>query len=80
MSAFTKTLNSLKGEMGLDDEAEPSIVLDRISGVVKAWRNLSFVKDLAEKKRIFFKLAKLNSSEDMNKELFKIMEGYQVWL
>jgi len=79
VSAFTKTLNSLKGEMGLDDEAEPSIVLDRISGVVKAWRNLSFVKDPAEKKRIFFKLAKLNSSEDMNKELFKIMEGYQVW-
>jgi len=40
VSAFTKTMDSLRGEMGLDKEAEPSIVLDRIAGVVKAWRRL----------------------------------------
>ncbi len=54
VSAFKKTLNGLKSEMGLDEEAEPSIVLDRISGVVRAWRNLSFVKDPEEKRKIFF--------------------------
>ena len=70
VSAFTKTLNSLREEMGLSDESEPSIVLDRIAGVVKAWRNISFIKDPAEKRRIFFKLAKLKSSEEMNKEVF----------
>ena len=79
VSAFTKTLNSLKGEMGLNEESEPSIVLDRIAGVVKAWRNLSFIKDPAEKKKIFYKLARLNSSIEMNKEVFKLMEDHQIW-
>lgn len=80
VSVFNKTLDSLRTDMGLESESEPSIVLDRIAGVVKAWRNISFVKDPAEKKRIFFKLAKLNSSEEMNREVFKIMEDKSVWL
>ncbi len=79
VSSFTKTLNGLKSEMGLAEEAEPSIVLDRIAGVVKAWRNLSFVNDPAEKRRIFFKLANLQSSKRMNEEVYKIMENYRVW-
>ena len=79
VSAFKKTLNGLKSEMGLDEEAEPSIVLDRISGVVRAWRNLSFVKDTEEKKRIFFKLANLKSSAEMNREVYKLMNTYEVW-
>lgn len=77
--SFKKTLDGLKDEMGLDKEAEPAIVLDRIAGVVRAWRNLSFVKDTEEKKRIFFKLANLKSSKEMNKEVFKLMESYQIW-
>lgn len=80
VGSFKKTLNSLKGEMGLDDEAEPSKILDRIGGVVKAWRNLSFIKDAGEKKKIFQKLASLESSEDMNREVFKMMENYKIWL
>jgi hypothetical protein len=79
VGAFKKTLDGLKGEMGLDEEAEPSIVLDRIAGVCKAWRNLSFINDPDEKRTIFLKLASLKSSKDMNKQIFKIMEQYQVW-
>ena len=79
VSAFTKTLNGLKSEMGLDEEAEPSIVLDRISGVVKAWKNLSFIHDPEEKRRIFFRLANLKSSQEMNKEVFRLMEKQSVW-
>ncbi len=79
VSSFKKTLNGLKSEMGLDEEAEPSIVLDRISGVVKAWRNLSFIKDPAEKRRIFFRLASLKSSVEMNREVYKLMNKYEVW-
>jgi hypothetical protein len=79
VSVFKDTLDSIKGEMGLSNEAEPSKVLDRIAGVVKAWRNISFIKDPQEKKRIFFKLAKLNSSAEMNREVYKIMEDYEVW-
>jgi hypothetical protein len=79
VSAFKKTLDNLKGEMGLAEESEPSIILDRISGVVKAWRDLSFVKDAGEKKRIFFKLANLKSSKEMNKAVFDTMSKYNVW-
>jgi len=79
VAAFKKTLDGVKGEMGLDKEAEPSIVLDRIAGVVKAWRNLSFIKDPSEKRKIFFKLANLKSSTQMNQEVFKIMTDYNVW-
>jgi hypothetical protein len=79
VSAFKKTLNSLKSEMGLDDEAEPSAILDRIAGVVKAWRNLSFIKDADEKRKIFFELASMKSSKEMNKKVYKIMEDYEVW-
>ena len=80
VGSFKKTLDSLKGEMGLDDEAEPSKILDRIGGVVKAWRNLSFIKDTGEKKKIFLKLSTMKSSEEMNREVFKMMENYKIWL
>jgi len=79
VAAFKKTLNSLKGEMGLDEEADPSVVLDRVAGVVKAWRNLSFIKDAEEKKKIFFKLANLKSSKEMNKAVFDLMSKYEIW-
>ena len=79
VGAFKKTLNEIKGEMGLDQEAEPSIVLDRIAGVVRAWKNLSFIKDPTEKRRIFMRLAKMTSSEDMNREVYNLMENYSVW-
>lgn len=79
VGVFKKTLNSLKSEMGLSKESDPAVILDRIAGVVKAWRNLSFIKDAEEKQRIFIKLAGLGSSKEMNKEVFKLMEGYEIW-
>jgi len=79
VGVFKKTLDSLKQEMGLGEEADPSVVLDRIAGVVKAWRNISFIKDAEEKKRIFQKLATMDSSTQMNKEVYKMMEKYKIW-
>jgi hypothetical protein len=79
VGAFKKVLNEVKGEMGLDQEAEPSIVLDRIAGVVRAWKNLSFISDPQEKKSIFMKLANMKSSADMNKEVYRLMNKYEVW-
>jgi hypothetical protein len=76
---FKKTLDGLKSEMGLNEEADPSIVLDRIAGVVKAWKNLSFVNNPEEKRKLFFKLANLKSSKDMNEAVFRAMQNYKVW-
>jgi len=79
VGAFKKVLGEVKTEMGLDQEAEPSIVLDRIAGVVKAWRNLSFLTDPTQKKQIFMKLANMKSSGEMNKEVYRLMNEYKVW-
>jgi hypothetical protein len=80
VGSFKKVIDSLKGEMGMDEEADPQLVLDRIAGVVKAWRNLSFLRDPIEKKRIFMRLANLKSSSDMNREVFKVMSQNHVWI
>jgi hypothetical protein len=79
VGAFKKVLSEVKGEMGLDQEAEPSIVLDRIAGVVRSWRNLSFLTDPTQKKSVFMKLANMKSSEEMNKEVYRLMNEYKVW-
>ncbi len=73
-------LTRLKQDMGLDPQATPEAVIDRIGGVVKAWKSLSFVKDSSEKKQIFFKLANAPTSKAMNEIVFKAMENHQVWL
>ena len=76
---FQKTLGELKGEMGLDEGADPIHVLDRIGGVVKAWKNLSFIKSGQEKRSIFMKLARQPDSSSMNKLVFEEMEKRSVW-
>lgn len=79
VGAFKRVLGEIKGEMGLDQEAEPSIVLDRIAGVVRAWRDMSFISDPVEKKSIFMKLANMKSSGEMNKEVFRLMSDRKIW-
>jgi delta-aminolevulinic acid dehydratase/porphobilinogen synthase len=79
VSAFKRTLDGVKEEMGLDKEADPSIVISRIAGVVKAWKNISFVKDPAEKRQLFMRLARMGSVAEMNKYVFDKMSEYKVW-
>ena len=76
---FKKSLDSIRDEMGLDTEADPSIVIERIAGVVKAWRNLTFIKDPEEKKKLFMKLANMKSTSEMNRFVYQTMEDYKVW-
>lgn len=79
-SSYKRVLEDIKIDMGLDKDAEPAIVLDRIGGVVKAWRDISFVKDSREKRALFMKLARLQSSKEMNKLVFEEMERGKVWI
>ena len=78
-STIQRTFENLKYEMGLDPDAEPSVMLDRIGGVVKAWRNLSFINDPREKRSMFMKLARAQSSSEMNKMVFAEMNKREVW-
>lgn len=77
--SFIKALDNLRQEMELDAQADPIKTLDRIGGVVRAWRDLSFIGEPAEKRVIFMKLARLGTSGEMHREVFKIMNDRKVW-
>lgn len=78
-STINKELGKLREEMGLDEAADPAVVLDRIGGVIKAWKSLSFIKNPSEKRSLFLKLANSNSSEDMNRIVFEEMNRRAIW-
>lgn len=78
-SSVQKTLETLKSEMGLDESADPAIVLDRVGGVVKAWKDLSFITNPAEKRSLFMRLANATSSTEMNRIVYQEMNRKAIW-
>lgn len=78
-STVDKALSGLKTEMGLDESSDPRIVLDRMGGVIKAWKQLSFITNPQEKKSLFLKLANTNSSKEMNRIVYQEMEAKKIW-
>lgn len=79
-SSYQKVMENLKIDMGLEEETDPVVVIDRIGGVIKAWKNLSFIRDPGEKRRMFMKLAKSPDSKSMNRLVFEEMNKKEVWL
>ena len=77
--SFKETFEELIEEVGLTKNAEPSVILDRIGGVIRAWKSLSFIKDPKEKRRLFMKLARMETSKDMNKLIFQEQESRKIW-
>jgi hypothetical protein len=80
MGNFKNTMDSLKWEMGLDTQADAQTILDRIGGVVKSWKQLSFIKNPQEKRALFMKLARQPSSKEMNQIIFETMTAHSVWV
>lgn len=78
--AFKSTLDKVMEDMDIDPNTEPMAALDRMGGVIKGWKNLSFITDPAEKRRIFMKLAKLPDSKSMNKLVFNEMSRREVYV
>lgn len=79
MGAFKRTLNDIKADMGLSEDADPSTILDRIGGVVKSWKELSFIKSPSEKRSILSKLMRAGDSKEMNRLVYQEMTRRQVW-
>ena len=79
VGSIKKAISELKLEMGFDEEVEPSVILDRIGGIVKAWRDLSFIKDPKHRKSLFMKMAKLESSKEMDEFVYRQMNERKVW-
>jgi len=76
---YKKAMSYVKEKLDIDAEAEPSFVLKKLGGVVRAWGGLSFVSDPAEKRSMFMKLARMQSSDEMESYLLKAMESKRVW-
>lgn len=76
---FKDQLEKLRFEMEIDPDTEPSVVLDRIGGIVKAWKGLGFISDPKEKRALFMKLARQGSSREMHRLVFEEMEKRKVW-
>lgn len=77
--AFDNKLNSLKEQLGLDPDTMAEVALDKLGGIVRAWKSLAFMEDPIERKNLFYKLARMKSSKEMNDEVFRVMEAKKVW-
>lgn len=74
-----RELDGLKLEMEMDEQTEPSVVLDRIGGIFKAWKQMTFIRDPAQKRSLFMKLARQKDSRSMDRLVFDEMEKRTVW-
>lgn len=77
--AFIDTLKNFMEDLDINPHTEPIAVLDRMGGVIKGWKNLSFISDPSEKRKIFMKLAKMPDSKSMNRFIFEEMGRREVY-
>lgn len=78
-SSYTDMLTDLKYEMGLDPDASAEATVERLAGVINAWKKLSFLRDPHEKRAMFMKLARASDTSEMNRIVFEGMEAHKVW-
>lgn len=79
VQSFTKTLDELKEYVGLDEQADPDAVIDRLGNLVKSYKSLLFIKDPGERRSLFMRLARQQTSQDMDRLVFEEMTRRQVW-
>jgi len=77
--AYNKQLATIKEEMGIDKDTMAEIALNRIGGIVKAWKSMAFISNPQEKRSLFMRLAKLGSAREMNEAVYKMMEDRKIW-
>lgn len=73
---YNRLLGELREDMGIDPDTEPAIVLDRLGKTLSAWRDVSFMRDPSERRRVFMKLARANTSKEMDSIILDTMEKY----
>lgn len=73
---YNRLLGELREDMGIDRDTEPAVVLDKLGKTLTAWRDISFLRDPSERRRIFMKLARASTSRDMDTIVLDTMEKY----
>lgn len=72
-------IESLKEDVGLHREADPQAIIKRIGGIAKSWKELSFIRDVTERKAILSRLMRATTRQEMDSIVFQAMEGKKVW-
>ncbi len=65
--------------MEFDSEASADFVIEKVGNLIKAYKDLAFIKDPREKRALFMKLARQETSKDMHKLVFETYERNKVW-
>lgn len=73
---YNRLLGELRDDMEIDPDTEPAIVLDKLGKTLSAWRDMSFMRDPSERRRVFMKLARANTSKEMDSIILDTMEKY----
>lgn len=74
-----RAIGSLKKEFGLDEEADPQSIIKRIGGIAKSWKEISFIRDFEERKKVLVKLLSTSSPKEMNRVILEELEKRKVW-
>lgn len=77
--AYNRIVEKTMNKLELDPDTDPSFALDKIAGLVRMWRALSFVKSSKRKEKIFQKALKSDGSKKMERLLMDEMENSEVW-
>jgi hypothetical protein len=72
-------MQNIKEEMGLDDFVDPDVSLERMGGVVKAWKEINFISDPQERRSLFMKLARQPDTKSMNRLVYQEMNKHTIW-
>lgn len=79
LRSIAKEMQNIKEEMGLDDFVDPDVSLERMGGVVKAWKEINFISDPQERRSLFMKLARQPDTKSMNRLVYQEMNKHTIW-
>jgi len=79
LGGLRKGIESLKEDVGLHKDADPQAVIKKIGGIARSWKELSFVRDVDERKKILIKLIGATTPKEMDRIIFQEMEARSVW-
>jgi len=79
VGSYRRFVEETRDQMGIDRDADPDVVINRIGGILKAWKSINFISNPREKRAILMKLAKQRDSKAMDDVIYEEMNKRRVW-
>jgi hypothetical protein len=74
-----KALQNIKKDTGLDEEADPQAVIKKVGGIARSWKEISFIRDFEDRKKVLVKLLGASSQTEMDRIVLDEMGARKVW-